>query len=237
MSSKGDVTTRRTMTAGLILSLLVATGGLASAQKKAHVAPPQSNPHGQTYSEWAADWWVWGLSQPTPVNPLIDPIGAQCASGQTGNVWFLAGQLGGGTVTKSCSIPTGTALVFPMFNSFYCAFLNDPPETRTEEFIRAQVAGAAGATVSASIDGVPVQNPGSFFEESALFDVQLPADNIFGVGPDVVPELLLSPCADAGFYLLVNPLPPGPHTLTFQGSLGDISVDVTYNLTVVAGQP
>jgi len=235
MRSNGDVTTRRTTMGVLILGLLVATGGLASAAKPAHVAPPQSHPHGQTYSEWAADWWVWGLEQPTPVNPLIDPTGAQCASGQTGNVWFLAGSLGGGTVTRSCSIPTGTALVFPMINNFYCAFLNDPPETRTEEFIRAQVAGTAGATVSASIDGVPVQNPGSFFEESALFDVQLPADNIFGVGPDVVPELLLSPCADAGFYLFVNPLPPGPHTVTFQGSLGDFSLDVTYNLTVVPG--
>ena len=122
-----------------------------------------------------------------------------------------------------------------MINNFYCAFLNDPPATRTEAFIRAQVAGTAGATVSASIDGVPVQNPGSFFEESALFDVQLPVDNIFGATPDVVPELLLSPCADAGFYLFVNPLPPGPHTVTFQGSLGDFSSSVTYNLTIVPG--
>src|SRR5262245_1947382 len=234
MRIQSDVTTKRTTIGVLVFGLLLATGGVASA-RRVNVAPPQSHPHGQTYSEWAADWWVWGLSQPTPTNPLIDPTGAQCASGQTGRVWFLAGALGGGTVTKSCSIPTGTALVFPMINNFYCAFLNDPPETRTEEFIRAQVAGISAATVSASIDGVPVQNPGSFFEESALFDVQLPADNIFGVGPDVVPELLLSPCADAGFYLFVNPLPPGPHTITFQGSLGEFSSDVTYNLTVVPG--
>jgi hypothetical protein len=235
MRSRGDVTTRRMTMGALIVGLLVATGGLVSAKKSAHVAPPQSHPHGQTFSEWAADWWPWALEQPTPVNPLIDPTGAQCASGQTGNVWFLAGSLSGGTVTRSCSIPTGTALVFPMLNNFYCAFLNDPPETRTEEFIRAQVAGTAAGTVSASIDGVPVQNPGSFFEESELFEVQLPADNIFGLGPDVVPELLFSPCADAGFYLFVNPLPPGPHTINFQGSLGEFSLNVTYNLTVVPG--
>lgn len=235
MRSKGDVTTRRTTMGVVILGLLVATGGVARAAKPAHVAPPQSHPHGQTYSEWAADWWVWALSQPTPTNPLIDPTGAQCASGQTGNIWFLAGSFDPGTTTRSCSIPTGKALVFPMLNSFTCAFLNDPPETRTEEFLRAQVAGTAAGTVSASIDGVPVQNPGSFFEESALFDVQLPADNIIGLTPEVAPELLLSPCVDAGFYLLVNPLPPGPHTVTFQGSLGAFSLDVTYNLTIVAG--
>ena len=102
MRSNGDVTARWTTIGVLIFGLLVATGGMASAQKPAHVAPPQAHPHGQTYSEWAADWWYcWGLSQPTPVNPLINPTGAQCASGQTGNVWFLAGSFGGGDPSPS----------------------------------------------------------------------------------------------------------------------------------------
>ena len=150
MRSKGDVTTGRTTMGVLILGLLVAAGGVASAAKPAHVAPPQSHPHGQTYSEWAADWWVWALSEPTPTNPLMDPTGAQCASGQTGNVWFLAGSFDAGNTTRSCSIPTGKALVFPMLNNFTCAFLNNPPENRTEEFLRAQVAGTAAGAFLAS---------------------------------------------------------------------------------------
>ena len=31
----------------------------------------------------------------------------------------------------------GKSLFFPLINNFYGAFLNDPPETRTEEFVRA----------------------------------------------------------------------------------------------------
>jgi hypothetical protein len=204
----------------------------SAADAGGNVVPPQAHPHGQSYAEWAADWWQWALEQPTPVNPLVDLTGAQCASGQTGHVWFLAGVLGGGSATRSCTVPKGTALFFPMFNAFSCAFLSDPPEQRTEEFLRSTLEGVDGATVSATIDGVPVPRPQRFFEESPLFDVQLPADNIFGATPDVVPQLLLSPCVDAGFYLFVNPLRPGPHTISFQGSLGDVTVDVTYNLTV-----
>jgi len=38
--------------------------------------------------------------------------------------------------------------------------------------------------------------------------------------------------ADAGGPV---PVDPGPHTIRFTGSLGDASVDVTYNLTIAPG--
>jgi hypothetical protein len=230
----------RTVKIGSTLILFVLMiAGTSHAGTNPGIAPIQSQPHGKSYSEWAAQWWQWVLGVPASVNPLIDSTGAFCAEGQTGHVWFLAGTssfLGGPpSVERSCTVPTGTALFLPLINAFYGAFLNDPPETRTEEFVRAQVE-CSDAVLSAAIDGIEVNNPLQYFEESPLFEVQLPEDNVFGASEDDIPELLLSPSVDAGYYLFLQPLPPGEHTIHWEASqscpFGDVTQEVTYHITV-----
>lgn len=204
---------------------------------KVAIAPIQSHPHGKTYSQWSAEWWQWGLEAPTPVNPLIDPTGANCAEGQRGHVWFLAGDLGGSgdPVERACTIPTGTALFFPIVSTFYGAFQSDPPATKTEAFCRAQVELILTATtlLTLTVDGRAVKNLFSYKERSVQFVVQLPEDNIAGlVDPD---ERLLDPACDAGFYVFLAPLPPGAHTLHWTAA-GLSQQDITYHLTVAPGR-
>jgi len=101
--------------------------------------------------------------------------------------------------------------------------------------MRAQVA-CTDVSISAEINGVPVRNPLQYHEQSPLFDVQLPTNNVFGVGEDVVPELLLSPSVDAGYYLFLSPLPPGTYTIHWVASqrcpAAHYDQVVTYHLTV-----
>jgi hypothetical protein len=219
------------------LCALVLATPAAAAEPNPRVLPPQSHPHGMTYGEWAAAWWQWALEIPTSVNPLLDPTGEHCAEGQSGKVWFLAGVFGSGSVTRTCTVPTGTALFFPLLNAGWFALLSDPEEQRTEEFVRAQVDCEPPSELTVTIDGVPVRNPLRYFEMSPLFDVQLPEDNIFGLGPDVIPELRLSPSVDQGYYLFLAPLPPGEHVIQWSGAwvcpFGPSSQDVTYVLTVL----
>src|SRR5437763_11387933 len=67
------------------------------------IHPPCSSPYGLTYGEWSARWWQWLLAIPPNVNPnfdgtSLDPDVAtvnDCAQGQSGPVWFLAGTFGG----------------------------------------------------------------------------------------------------------------------------------------------
>jgi hypothetical protein len=151
-------------------------------------------------------------------------------------VWFLAGLFSASAVMRTCTIPTGTALFVPLANAFYGAFLTDPPEQRTEAFVRSQVSCIEDATVSAEIDGVAVPNPQQYLERSPLFSVQLPPNNVFGVDETVVPELRLEPSVDEGFYLFLEPLPPGPHTIHFHAEGGcAVPLEVTYHLTVTPG--
>src|SRR5258708_10371811 len=71
------------------------------------VFPIQSRPYGQTYGQWSARWWQFAFQQTT-----LDI----CATDKPGSkVTFLAGT-SPGPVTNSCTVPTGNAIMFPVFN-------------------------------------------------------------------------------------------------------------------------
>jgi len=204
------------------------------------IAPIHTKPAGQTYGRWAADWWEWALGIPTAVNPLADATGEHCAQRQVDSAWFLAGSFSTEPVVRSCEIPAGRALFFPLINSIYGAFLNDPPDTRTEEFVRAASSCTQPAQIAVSIDGFRVPQPTRFFTGPAgslspLFNAQLPPDNVFGVDESVVPELVLSPSGEQGYYLFVYPLGVGDHVIHWEasGCLPGFGQDITYELAVV----
>jgi hypothetical protein len=213
---------------------------------KAKVASPRWKPYGQSYAEWAAEWWQWALQLPASANPVLDQTGEVCMAGQHGKVWFLAGELTGSgvTVERTCNVPPGTALLVPLISYAYFGFLDDPPEQRTERFVRQHTrCDWERAKLRLEVDGRPVRNLRHFFEKSIIFAVELPEDNAFDAvfGIDL-PAMPLYPSADAGFYVLLEPLARGEHTIKWQAevsncvSLGGppttLRQDVTYHLTV-----
>jgi hypothetical protein len=204
------------------------------------IAPIRATPQGQTYGRWAAEWWQWALGIPAEVNPLTDTTGEDCAQRQVDTVWFLAGSVSSDPVVRNCEIPAGKSLFFPLINTFYGAFLNDPPETRTEEFVREAGSCTDPAQISLKIDGFEIRRPTRFFtgasgSQSPIFNVQLPPGNLFGADETTVPELVLSPSAEQGYYLFVRPLSPGTHTMRWiaSGCTPGASQDITYHLRVV----
>lgn len=235
---------KQTLCVGLtVLAGVCVSPGIASAQAGGpapHVAQIHTKPAGQSYGRWAAEWWQWVLGIPGAVNPLTDTTGEHCAQRQVDSVWFLAGSFSTEPVLRSCEIPAGKSLFFPLINSAYGAFLNDPPATRTEEFVRAAASCTEAAQISVSIDGFEVPQPTRFFTGasgslSPLFNVQLPPLNLFGVDESIVPELVLSPSGEQGYYLFVRPLAPGDHVVRWvaSGCLPGLTQDISYQLTVV----
>ena len=227
----------------LVMALVALQGhpGVAAEaqdnQGRPTVAQIGTMPEGQTYGRWAAEWWQWVLGIPAAVNPLLDTTGEQCTQRQVDKVWFLAGALGSDPVERSCEVPTGKALFFPLINIFYGAFLNDPPETRTEEYVRAAVNCMEPAEISVWIDGFEVPQPTRFFtgasgSQSPLFNVQLGPGNLFELEEDAMSELVFSPSAEQGYYLFVRPLSRGTHTIRWTASACGFSQDITYHLTV-----
>jgi hypothetical protein len=205
------------------------------------IAQIGTKPEGQTYGRWAAEWWQWALGIPAAVNPLTDTTGENCAQRQVDKVWFLAGSISSDPIVRNCEVPVGKPLFFPLINNVYGAFLNDPPETRTEEYARAAGSCAVPARISVWIDDFKVPNPRRYFtgasgSQSPIFNIQLPPGNLFGLDETVVPELVFSPSAEQGYYLFVLPLGRGNHTIRWTASGcsdPEFSQNVTYHLTVV----
>lgn len=194
----------------------------------------------------SAEWWQWALSIPPSANPLADATGEKCMVGQHGSVWFLAGIFNSGEPTvRSCSVPKGKALFFPIVNSVNVDTPNICGQGSAHVSVDDLRTGAAafidGATkLSAEVDGKPIRNLRRV--KSKVFAVALPEDNLFDA-PCIaaklgnVPAGVFAPAVDDGYYVRLKPLKAGRHTVHFHAENPSQSfvLDVTYNLTVVPG--
>jgi hypothetical protein len=206
------------------------------------VADQGTLPPGQ-FSAFAAQWWQWALSIPTSVNPLLDTTGENCMVGQRDVVWFLGGVNGGGSAIRTCSVPDDKTLFFPVVNSFNANSPNvcgqDATNMSVKELRDSVKPGIDGArNISARLDGLAVKKNLLQREQSEVFEVALPEDNLFNTpcgGPGTVPAGIYSPAVDDGYYVALPPLKAGSHTLHFHADNkgGTVNQDVIYNLIVV----
>jgi len=232
----------------ILLALLTIT---AFAQD--FIVPPESLPGGLSYQQWSGKWWQWVWSIPYDVNPLFDNTGIDCAVQQHGKVWFLAGTAGD-SVTRSCAIPAGKMIFFPIINvgaDYPCPaeFQFEPgPKQSLEQFLTVGYGANTAArynidhvtALNATLDGVPV----------SVGDLALPPENskyrvtssIFSFRGDSSLQVW-DPCVGMGhkavsdgYWIMLKPLSAGPHTLTFGGTevfpTWSFTVAVTYNLTI-----
>ena len=230
-----------------------ASNAWAARNPNPGVMPINSNPFGMSYGNWGAAWWAWGLSIDADQNPITDPDGSFCHVGQSGPVWFLAGNFGGDAV-RTCTVPKGKAIFFPILNNTYWApedlefvrdFLAPYLEVDTtgwtdEELLRFGVNWASdhATSLSVTIDGVPVNDPWQYRAESDVYSIEL-SDVIEDFG---YPPGTRSPSVADGYWIMLAPLKAGPHTIHIQGSAAYVtpadpfddafSVDVKYELTV-----
>jgi hypothetical protein len=195
---------------------------------------PDSKPYNNTYGEWNQIWWEWAQKEPIENNPLFDPTGEKCAVNQNHtNVWFLAGTTGG-RLERDCTIPSSKAILFPLLNT-ECSTAEDPSLT-TEEALRDcarnNAPDRARVILKASVDGQEIPNLESYWVESSLYNYTLPQNNIWGAPAGETPQVA------AGYYLMLEPLPPGNHIVHFGGTNIDLTgtqtfaTEVIYNLTV-----
>jgi len=184
---------------------------------------------GATYGEWSARWWQWLLSIPAAVNPNLDTTGENCAQGQQDDVWFLAGTFGG-TATRTCTIPAGKPIFFPLINNL--AFKPSGRETLLD--LRRLAGGLIDdvTVLQATIDGEAVQNLFGFRVRAPSFTVIAPPRGLVPPGQLSVPGNT-DPIVSDGYWLLLSPLPAGQHVIHFHAETsGGFVVDVTYHLTI-----
>jgi hypothetical protein len=203
------------------LWLLVCSWVCNADAAESFVVPPQERVAGKSQAEWSRDWWQWAGSFPNEESPIADRTGGLCAAKQSGPVWFLAGTYGPRRTMRTCTVPPGKYLFFPLIN--YVVMPRSARMTDCGDMIE----DAAAITDEASllvleIDGVRINELTRFRQATDCFDM----------GERAFPRVRIYPSAANGYYVMLKPLPPGTHTLNFGGSLPRLFQAVTYTLTV-----
>jgi hypothetical protein len=168
-----------------------------------------SKPYGLSYPQWAAKWWQWLLSIPSDKSPAADKTGINCAIGQKGPVWFLAGTFGG-SATRTCSVPLGKAI-------FLCPISGESsykeyPQLKTESELRASVLAAdQGQKATITVDGIPIKNMSQYRATSGLFNLTLPKNNVLSKSAGDTQAV-----ADA-LCVMLKPLSSGNHIIEATG--------------------
>jgi hypothetical protein len=152
-------------------------------------------------------------------------------------VWFLAGTFVG-PVTRTCTVPEGKALFFPILNAAFGASVGDCEPTvpgvpcNLTALRAAAEASMDSVTLEVSIDGAPLRKLSDYRVKSPVFSVTVPEENLVGI-----PRGMYTPMVSDGYWLMLAPLSTGAHTIHLRGVVtggafdGFVS-DVTYNLTV-----
>src|SRR5437773_9144834 len=86
--------------------------------------PLDSQPFGIGYIRGAEGFHKLLYEEPTNTNIATDTSGKYCALDQSGPLWYLAGTAGG-AVVRSCSVPAGKALFFPLIAN-ECSYAENP---------------------------------------------------------------------------------------------------------------
>ncbi|WP_460733893.1 hypothetical protein [Lysobacter tyrosinilyticus] len=154
-------------------------------------------------SKWAQHWWQWvGRFPSTNELPTRDLDGRQCAQFQEkdGAVWFLAGTDGNFEAARSCRIPANKHLFVPLINWF--ATEGDCAQ-KISEARRFADHVLTGLVI---LDGRPI---GDFQA------MRVASGTCFAASGDRPAG------ATDGYWLMLSPLPAGPHVLAITAAHHD----------------
>lgn len=236
------------------MALFVAMPVAAAHQNMSTVSvvPINGKVDGRTYGKWSEVWWQQAFSVTT-----FEDCAQMNKNG--GSMFFLAGTVvlpnpTGGTFTRSCTIPSGKFIMFPILNAEWsqaealatqpggaCLLPGVTPSGTDYAALSACTkaliqAGLPGGTFAADVDGIPLDLTN---QEAAsphpLFPIEVVANNPFcPLLPTVLCPLKSKSAAD-GIWIILNPLSAGNHIIHLHLEVpvfGLPPTNVIYNLTV-----
>lgn len=200
------------------LTLLAASHAQAAPYT---VIDPTQPVAGLSQRTLAENWWQWVMAAPQSANPVADPDGRFAGLNNNGPVFFLAGSGG----ERNITVPAGKPIFFPMlnginvssryFNETYCP---DEPDAMgcALFYISDWMNNVVELHATANGENVAIY-PSHRQTSTGFFEVTAPEDDLFGW-----PELPAGtfPAVADGFWVAIEGLPIGQHTVTFGGTWG-----------------
>ena len=202
-----------------------------------NIFPPGSKPYGLTYDKHIENFWKWLLSIPAKENPINDPTGEKCATGQlnTNSSLFYLAFNNGGVSERTCEVPVGKGLFIPVMQVELSE--KDTPGATIEDL------KLTAKTDQDSVNSLYLKIGDKEYNfddlrpyrtDTDAFNVEYADNGIFGIvegGPTKT-------VAD-GYYIMTDPLPKGNHTVHYKSSLScldpgcaepNFAQDIKYNI-------
>jgi hypothetical protein len=193
-----------------------------------------SSPFGVPYKDWPGKWWIYNVKFGAEEHPRdnFSPERCNLDLEQSDPVYYLPDNLGG-EEERRCTVPDGKAILAPQITGS-CWDDNTDPVLKTEAGMRECTReGQEFGVVSATLDGRELTGLEQYRVTSDVFNMTIPENNAFESPSGTFPAM-----AD-GFFVFLEPLAPGEHTLELQQSNIDpvkpelnFASKTTYFLTV-----
>jgi hypothetical protein len=202
-----------------------------------NIFPSGSEPYGLPYAKHIENYWKMTLGIPAKDNPINDPTGEKCATGQlnTNSSVFYLNHNNGGVSDRTCEVPAGKGLFIPVMQVEFSQ--KDSPDATIEDL------KLSAKTDQDSVNSLYLKIGDKEYNFDDLrpyrtatdvFDVDYADNGIYGIkegGPTKT-------VAD-GYYIMTDPLPKGNHTVHYKSSLSclepgcaepNFAQDIKYNI-------
>ena len=195
----------------LVLSPIIGASSL-------NIFPPGSKPYGLTYPDHIKNFWKWATAIPGKENPIDDPTGEKCATGQSNSnssVFYLTFN-NGGKSERVCKVPAGIGLFIPVSQVLISNIdLPNATPSQIKESTNADQEGVNSLYLKIDDKEYNFDELKSNYRNPVdIFDVTIADNGIFGAvkgGPTKA-------IAD-GYYVITEPLPKGNYTVHYKSSL------------------
>lgn len=171
--------------------------------------------------EWSESYLQWIAAFARGSSPLSDTTGARCGAKQGGDVWFLASSEGTAPVVRSCAVPAGRTLFVPIVSTTERSASLEPGCASMARIAAGALAHVSQLTMT--IDGQAVD---------ALESHRLATGHCFALGARQTPRSDAKAAVADGYYVMLQPLSPGPHTIVVGARFDGASLSTTYHLDV-----
>ena len=220
--ARGLLARARVSIAPGFVAALALSVALTATAAESYLLEPNVAVAGKTQEAWSRAWWEWAGSFEQRLSPIADATGERCGLKQGSKVWFLAGTYDTGRTIRTCTVPRGRHLFFPLVN--YVVMPRGPSPVNCEQ------AALSAERLTDDPARLILEIDGQRYEDLAVHRLATP--ECFDIGARAEPPVRVYPTAANGYYVMLKPLPPGRHVINFGGILPSILQAVTYTLTV-----
>jgi hypothetical protein len=192
------------------------------------IGPFHGRIEGQSISQWTQDWYTWALQAPSSASPLVAGSAGDGSGGYDAGRMFFLGGFDTSQGPLDVTVPHGEPILVPLLN--FVDTLDDPAvEKQLVADFRQSV-----TSLFATVDGQAVDHLRLGLIGTSYFSAGPTQANSWAADQGVSVGTELTPTKGIGYWIVLDGLSKGDHTIQFGGQTDTgFSVNTSDTLHIV----